>query len=1667
MVRCSAPLMWLIFSLLFSPFCFAQQNETIVLNVSEDLLRQDIYFSGDTCKVELTGLEEGKPYTIISAGGEDCRPQIRREGKVFEKEIVFTASGEKETFTIIKAKGKCNLPFWLSIYKNEDRPKAKNPMQKMAKLAVTNNVSTLSLIKDVFIGGDCFSVSNVKAIGNADGRGTFTNGNASIGIQSGVILCTGDVSVAEGPNTLPNVGDNLIGPNGDPDLITLSAGGDVRDVQGVEFDFIPTVDNVGFTYVFASEEYCEWVGSVYNDVFGFFISGPGINGGFTFQGENIAVIPGSSINVAINNVNHIDNTAYFSPNWGNGFNSCGGTTNMTDIQFDGWTKVLTAMANVVPCETYHIRLVVGDVGDPWYDSAVFFKANSFSAGSPVEAEVFSAVTDTSLIYESCNDGVIRFIRTGDLSLPQTVHWTVDSTSNATPGIDYDVFPDSITFLAGEDTLFLYLNVFNDGLVEGVETIILNIDNTCSCDFSSLIIEIDDPPLIEASMDDQKICEGETAILSPVFNSFLDVASFVWSTGDSIPTLSVDPILSTTYQVTITNECGSTATVFAEVDVVPSVEAMLTGGGILCADALGTVQLAIDFMGSAPWTFLYSKDGVQQGNITTSENPFVIEVSGPGSFVLDSIQSDGCYGVVGGFSEVTESEVVLSAISTTDTCGLQNGSIDLSPSGGTTPYNFNWNSADTLEDLHNISAGEYNVTVTDLNNCSAELSTTVGNENPSFTISPVIVPNTSCLQLSPNGGISIDISPPAPPWSLGDYTILWSNGETAQTLADLPTGNYEVTVSTGGECSQTNIFEIPDESALIMLTGAATDILCFGENTGSIELTATEGLAPYQYNWTPNILDDPEDPIDLFAGSYAVTATDANGCSSSMDFLISQPPDMVQISCTQISNESTVGANDGAATVDISGGTMPYQIIWPGGNQNGIGAGIFTITNLGGGDYELIVVDANGCESICNLNINVCLTSVGNMNDAAISLCGTGCLTAEYDDGEEYLEPDDVLEFILHTGTADLIVGEISRSDVPTFCFDPTSMQFGSTYYISAAAGNNNGNGHVDLADECAEVSIGTPITFHERPIASIVAPEILTCAVTEVDLIGSSTMLGSTFNWATTNGVLSGSSVLPISSAVAAGTYSLVVVSPNSTCADTVSTEVLDISTTIVANIVASPTEVLDCNISFITLSGSATGSANLELRWTSSNGHVASSSVININEGGTYQLIATDPLSSCADTAQIIIAEDDDFPPLFADPPPLLNCTNTIAEISGGSPIAGVEFVWVTIENGDTSIIADGPSAMVTEPGIYWLMGTASNGCNNAIPITVDGDFTVPIATAGEDQSIGCDQAPVSLIGNSNYSNVLFSWSSGNPNIVIADPANMAILVSEAGAYTLTVTLLSSGCSATDEVTVDSFEPVPPVTLDMQEPTCHGATDGAITVSVDPENGPYEYSINGISNGESNVFSTLGLGQYFIEITNSFGCQWTTQVFLPEPDPLFVELGPDLEIDLGDEVTIHALYPIPDSQLDTIIWQPAEWLLCPEMVCDVQHIIPFGQMDITATIIDKNGCKASDQLQLLVRKERHVYIPNAFSPNNDGINDLFMVYSNDAVLKIKQLLVFSRWGELVFEYYNFTPNDPIYGWDGKHRGQTVDPGVFAWFALIEFIDGEEVLFEGDVTLMK
>jgi len=251
---------------------------------------------------------------------------------------------------------------------------------------VTNNTNTVAYYVQNVLLGTGVTVSNITINGGPAnvsnpqiGEFNAINTNPFLGIDSGLVLASGDIAVAIGPN---NTGSfNLGGGNlgfGDSDLDILEGtGSGTNDAVVLEFDFIPTGDTVVFDFVFGSEEYPEFVNGGYNDAFGFFLSGPGIVGPYTNSATNIALVPGTSTPVTIDNVNSGSNASYYVDNTVN--------TGPQSIQFDGYTTPITAIALVQCGVQYHIKITIADVGDALYDSGVFIEGGSFSSNNTISA----------------------------------------------------------------------------------------------------------------------------------------------------------------------------------------------------------------------------------------------------------------------------------------------------------------------------------------------------------------------------------------------------------------------------------------------------------------------------------------------------------------------------------------------------------------------------------------------------------------------------------------------------------------------------------------------------------------------------------------------------------------------------------------------------------------------------------------------------------------------------------------------------------------------------------------------------------------------------------------------------------------------------------------------------------------------------------------------------------------------------------------------------------------------------------------------------------------------------------------------------------------------------------------------------------------------------------
>ncbi|MGB1730263.1 MAG: choice-of-anchor L domain-containing protein, partial [Crocinitomicaceae bacterium] len=348
-----------------------------------------------------------------------------------------------------------------------------------SQLVTGTTMSPLALVQNVLLGPGV-TVSNILYNGSPAALGSFQATNTVLGIDEGIVLTTGTVidngDGPQGPNNQAGAGmDNNIG--GSALLSNLISGTQTYNAGILEFDFIPYSDTVRFKYVFGSDEYPEFAppnSSGFNDVFGFFISGPGINGI-----QNIAQLPNGGGVVSINNVNAITNAQYYN------YNGDGGTppydSNPMYIQYDGFTDVLEAVSQVECGQTYHLVIAIADVGDGQWDSGIFLEANSLSSLTPVDIsyELSNQVySEPNWMAEGCVTATVTLERETNLNNSLTI--PVNVSGSATDVLDYSGIPSSVTFNPGDSQVSFTINVVLDGITEGQENIILDFPLSDPC-----------------------------------------------------------------------------------------------------------------------------------------------------------------------------------------------------------------------------------------------------------------------------------------------------------------------------------------------------------------------------------------------------------------------------------------------------------------------------------------------------------------------------------------------------------------------------------------------------------------------------------------------------------------------------------------------------------------------------------------------------------------------------------------------------------------------------------------------------------------------------------------------------------------------------------------------------------------------------------------------------------------------------------------------------------------------------------------------------------------------------------------------------------------------------------------------------------------------------------
>src|SRR5688500_9339125 len=270
------------------------------------------------------------------------------------------------------------------------------------------------------------------------------------------------------------------------------------------------------------------------------------------------------------------------------------------------------------------------------------------------------------------------------------------------------------------------------------------------------------------------------------------------------------------------------------------------------------------------------------------------------------------------------------------------------------------------------------------------------------------------------------------------------------------------------------------------------------------------------------------------------------------------------------------------------------------------------------------------------------------------------------------------------------------------------------------------------------------------------------------------------------------------------------------------------------------------------------------------------------------------------------------------------------------------------------------------------------------------------------------------------------------------------------AGAYAVTVTD-ANGCNTSTEIIL--FEPEPfSIGFEITHPDCFDANAGSITVQQTGGIEPVRYSIDGINYQPSPVFENLTGGMYEITAIDANECETKEILLINVPLMVSVNLGEDMQFFPGDTAVINAIVNVPYDSLASVQWSGLNNTNCP--TCLTQIVTPIITTTYSVRVTTHDGCADEDALTLFVENDNDVYVPNIFSPDGDGINDVMVISGGSSVEQILEFVVFDRWGNVVFFDQHFNPNDPARAWDGTMNGKQLNPGVFVYKMIIKYVDG-------------
>lgn len=1107
------------------------------------------------------------------------------------------------------------------------------------------------------------------------------------------------------------------------------------------------------------------------------------------------------------------------------------------------------------------------------------------------------------------------------------------------------------------------------LAAGDYTVTLT-DNVTTCEINETItVDPADAPSITSTLANTT-CGQNNGLIDIEVEGGSEPFTITWNgTSNSLDRINLAPGTYDFLLVDI-NNCEVSQSFEILSSIAPTIESVSLNP--TCGNDTGSVDVTVSDA-TAPlifnWTF----------NTASFSSDEDINNLAPGQYILVATDGAGC--IVRDTADlIYENQPTLSFTSTETDCGVSNGTIDLTIDGGTEPFVISWTGPDgfvaSTEDLASLSVGCYDVTVVDNNTCEVSLQACVTNANgPEITFE---VTQPSC-DLN-NGAITAIITGGEAP-----YSYAWEGAADTDTiLSNLGEGTFVLSVTDNNGCVSEDSVAL-NNSGLISVTADQIDASC-GDSNGSIVLTVSGGVAPYDYLWTPGG-ETTSTISNLSAGAYSVAITDAVGCETSGNFTIVEAP-APEITFT-VTNTLCAGS-DGAIDLSVTGGSGSYTYTWTGA---GISPGAQDQSGLAAGEFTVVVLDqVSGCEStetISIINSNaftatgvVTSTSCG-INNGSVNLTIEGAvnpLTFIWCNGQTTEDA---------TGLAPGIC-EVTISDnegcivIQEYEILPSAPLVANVSTTGTTCGLCNGSGTVTIASGTAPFTYSwtggsaesNPTTLCAGP-AVVIVNDFAGCSDTvSVEIDSSSTPVITSTQLGSTCGAATGSIDVTVTEGVAPYSYSWT--GPNSFTASTddvtnieagtYTVEVLDgglcsASATIVVNNTNSPL------LSFIatnTNCGASTGSIDLILEnttspafaWSGPNGFVATSEDITGLEAGTYTVTVTDGL--CIETgSQEIINTDGPTASLSVSNDTICNGTDVVLtfQFTGAAPFTftyldGILPVTVTSFDGLTYTASVSPSTNTTY-SLTSIISDANPTCagsitNGSESVVVNPTPAQPSITANG-PIIFCEGGSVVLTSSSPISNF---WNISGP-----DQLDQAITVTTSGAYSVAV-INSFGCADTSESVVVEVLPSGQITANNDTTVCAGsvlqfnATGGSSyvwspsiylsgTIIANPICIPFEttsYIVTGSS--------TCGSGS----------------------DTIVVTVNPIVDTDLGEDITVcqneDLVLSVENVPGASYLWGPAEAIVGSNSSASAT-INTAASTEVYVQTTNTNGCVFSDTIQV------------------------------------------------------------------------------------------------------